>query len=269
MGRSVSRARSSEPHAHAGRGPDAERPLRDIAAAWSGEALYDPEAERATVLARERAPSKGRILSLSTWRDEKALIRRRTLALHHEMQARGGEAVFADYHLRVGEIAADTHVPPGMRIVAQRLDATETGTAKRITLIEVTSADGAARPPNFPPPKASLSARCTLASPCLERCCCLPGAATPKWRRFRRPRSQARRFACATCGYCGTTLCPIPAKRRSTTRRSARSASDRCHRVHSVLSHLEFCHPDILPLSPQTGQYQWMNLASSSLPAER
>jgi heme-degrading monooxygenase HmoA len=92
----------------------------------------------------ERAPSKGRILSLSTWRDEKALIRWRTLALHHEMQARGREAVFSDYHLRVGEIAADTHVPPGMQIVAQRLDATETGPAKRITLIEVTSADGAA-----------------------------------------------------------------------------------------------------------------------------
>jgi heme-degrading monooxygenase HmoA len=92
----------------------------------------------------ESVRSKGRILSLSTWRDEKALIRWRTLALHHEMQERGREAVFADYHLRVGEITADTHVPAGMRIVAHRLDETETGAAKRITLIEVTSAVGAA-----------------------------------------------------------------------------------------------------------------------------
>ena len=91
----------------------------------------------------ESVRSKGRILSLSTWRDEKALIRWRKFALHHEMQARGREAVFADYHLRVGEVAADTHVPPGMRIVAQRLDATETGAAKRIALIEVTPAVGA------------------------------------------------------------------------------------------------------------------------------
>jgi heme-degrading monooxygenase HmoA len=102
----------------------------------------------------ESVRSKGRILSLSTWRDEKALIRWRTLALHHEMQARGREAVFADYHLRVGEIAADTHVPPGMRIVAERLDATETGAAKCIVLIEVTSAPGPA--PELPAADADI-----------------------------------------------------------------------------------------------------------------
>ena len=43
---------------------------------------------------------KGRVLSLSTWRDEKAVIRWRTLAVHHKVQEKGRFEVFQDYHLR-------------------------------------------------------------------------------------------------------------------------------------------------------------------------
>ena len=47
---------------------------------------------------------KGRLLSLSIWRDEKSVIRWRTLAQHHEAQEKGRFELFEDYHLRVGEI---------------------------------------------------------------------------------------------------------------------------------------------------------------------
>jgi heme-degrading monooxygenase HmoA len=86
----------------------------------------------------ERFASLGaedRILSLSIWRDEKALVRWRTLALHHRAQERGRGELFIDYHLRVGEIVADSHAPVGP---FTRLDETETGPAKTVTLTEWT-----------------------------------------------------------------------------------------------------------------------------------
>jgi heme-degrading monooxygenase HmoA len=81
--------------------------------------------------------TQGRLLSLSTWRDEKAVIRWRTLAVHHGVQEKGRFAVFEDYHLRVGEITADTHVPSGQTLQVQRLDATEVGSAKAVTITEL------------------------------------------------------------------------------------------------------------------------------------
>src|SRR6266545_3361510 len=52
--------------------------------------------------------TEGRVLSLSTWQDEKALVRWRTQATHHTQGQEPGRAeIFADYHLRVGEIVAD------------------------------------------------------------------------------------------------------------------------------------------------------------------
>ncbi len=68
--------------------------------------------------------TEGLILSLSTWRDEKAVVRWRTLAIHHEIQAKGRAEIFEDYHLRVGEITADTQVPTGQKLQEQRLDET-------------------------------------------------------------------------------------------------------------------------------------------------
>jgi heme-degrading monooxygenase HmoA len=79
---------------------------------------------------------RGRVLSLSTWLDEKALIRWRTLALHHDAQEQGRSSTFADYHLRVGEVVADTHVPRGHVLPQQRFDETETGAAKLVTITE-------------------------------------------------------------------------------------------------------------------------------------
>jgi heme-degrading monooxygenase HmoA len=85
--------------------------------------------------------TEGRLLSLSTWRDEKAVVRWRTHGEHHGVQEKGRFEVFQDYHLRVGEVTADTCPPQGMRISQQRLDETETGAAKSVTITETTSND--------------------------------------------------------------------------------------------------------------------------------
>jgi heme-degrading monooxygenase HmoA len=105
-----------------------------------------PELERIDgFIDNERFASRqieGRVLSLSTWRDEKAVIRWRTLAVHHGVQEKGRTEVFADYHLRVGEITSDTQVPAGQSLKEQRLDATEAGEAKAVTITEITPVSG-------------------------------------------------------------------------------------------------------------------------------
>lgn len=83
------------------------------------------------------ARTEGRLLSLSTWADEKAVIRWRTHAMHHGVQEKGRFEVFEDYHLRVGEITADTHVPPGQAVQQLRLDTTEVGAAKVVSISEI------------------------------------------------------------------------------------------------------------------------------------
>jgi heme-degrading monooxygenase HmoA len=80
---------------------------------------------------------EGWVLSLSTWRDEKALVRWRTQALHHDAQSQGRAEVFRDYHLRVGQVTADSNPPAGHAIREQRLDETETGAAKMLSVIEM------------------------------------------------------------------------------------------------------------------------------------
>jgi len=81
--------------------------------------------------------TEGLVLSLSTWRDEKAVIRWRTLGVHHEIQAKGRAEIFEDYHLRVGEITVDTHIPEGQKIQEQRLDETGVGSSKAATISEL------------------------------------------------------------------------------------------------------------------------------------
>src|SRR5947199_1974909 len=49
----------------------------------------------------------GWVLSLSNWRDEKAVVRWRTTVRHHEVQEKGRAEVFLDYHLRVGQLTHD------------------------------------------------------------------------------------------------------------------------------------------------------------------
>jgi heme-degrading monooxygenase HmoA len=87
----------------------------------------------------ERFGSKrtpGRLLSLSTWRDEKSVVRWRTHGEHHDVQRKGRFEVFEDYHLRVGEVTADSAPPNGLRTVSERSDATEIGAAKFCTITE-------------------------------------------------------------------------------------------------------------------------------------
>lgn len=98
--------------------------------------------------ASQRTP--GRLLSLSIWRDEKAVIRWRTLAIHHKVQEKGRFAVFQDYHLRVGEILGDNALPSGQTLHQQRLDETEVGDAKSITITEVAPNGAPAADLGFP-----------------------------------------------------------------------------------------------------------------------
>jgi heme-degrading monooxygenase HmoA len=78
---------------------------------------------------------RGWLLSLSIWRDEKAVIRWRTFARHHDVQQEGRIEVFRDYHLRVGELTADNHLPVGQSLSQQRFDETE-APAKLVALSE-------------------------------------------------------------------------------------------------------------------------------------
>jgi heme-degrading monooxygenase HmoA len=78
----------------------------------------------------------GWVLSLSNWRDEKAVVRWRTTVRHHEVQEKGRADVFLDYHLRVGQLTHDTRIPPGYALHEQRLDETEVGDATTVLLID-------------------------------------------------------------------------------------------------------------------------------------
>jgi heme-degrading monooxygenase HmoA len=80
----------------------------------------------------------GWILSHSTWRDEKSVVRWRTVAEHHAVQAQGRQEVLDDYHLRVGDMTADT----AGSVHEQRFDVTEIAAAKVVTLTEITPKAG-------------------------------------------------------------------------------------------------------------------------------
>jgi heme-degrading monooxygenase HmoA len=80
---------------------------------------------------------EGWILSLSGWRDEKAVVRWRTSMRHHMVQEKGRSEILLDYHLRVGQITHDSRVPEGQVIEEQRLDETEIGEGTTVTFIDV------------------------------------------------------------------------------------------------------------------------------------
>jgi heme-degrading monooxygenase HmoA len=106
------------------------------------------------------------LLSLSTWRDEKALVRWRTQGQHHGAQEKGRFEVFADYHLRVGEIQTDS----AASIMQTRTDETEVGTAKVVTITEAMLPEADRAAPSFadklglPASAASLIAHDTFES---------------------------------------------------------------------------------------------------------
>lgn len=79
---------------------------------------------------------EGWILSLSGWRDEKSVVRWRTAMRHHMVQEKGRSEIMLDYHLRVGQITHDTHLPAGQRIEEQRLDETEVGEGTTVLFVD-------------------------------------------------------------------------------------------------------------------------------------
>jgi heme-degrading monooxygenase HmoA len=83
---------------------------------------------------------EGLVLSLSIWRDEKSVVRWRTQGEHHGVQRKGRSDIFADYHLRVGEIITDNAPPEGIAVEERRFDETETGSAKVCSITELSPA---------------------------------------------------------------------------------------------------------------------------------
>lgn len=117
------------------------RPTPDQWDAYLGYAkMLRPELERIEGFidnVRYRSLTRdGWLVSLSGWRDEKALVRWRTQAGHHEVQQKGRSDILLDYHLRVGQLTRDTRLPAGHALHEQRLDETETGAATTVTLID-------------------------------------------------------------------------------------------------------------------------------------
>lgn len=83
----------------------------------------------------------GWVLSHSSWRDEKSLVRWRAEGEHHAVQRRGRDEVFEDYHLRIGEVIHDS-ASPATSSGNQHLDETEAGIAKVASFTEITPQDG-------------------------------------------------------------------------------------------------------------------------------
>jgi heme-degrading monooxygenase HmoA len=85
----------------------------------------------------ESKRSKGRLLSLSTWRDEKAVVRWRTQGDHHAAQQKGRLEIFQNYRLRVGEVTDDTDRPPGIALLQQRFDEMANVEAKAASITQL------------------------------------------------------------------------------------------------------------------------------------
>src|SRR4051794_35520108 len=108
------------------------QPRPDLVDAYLGNAtLLRPELERVDGFVenlRYRSLTReGWILSVSDWRDEKALVRWRSAMHHHEVQGRGRREILQDYRVSVGQVTADTHIPAGYDLEEQRLDETQSG----------------------------------------------------------------------------------------------------------------------------------------------
>ena len=83
----------------------------------------------------------GWLLSLSIWRDEKALVRWRATGRHHDAQTRGRDGIMLDYRLRVGQIVDDDAVVAAISEKnagdsAPRFDVTQVGDAKCAVLVD-------------------------------------------------------------------------------------------------------------------------------------
>jgi heme-degrading monooxygenase HmoA len=86
---------------------------------------------------------KGWLLSHSTWRDEKSLIRWRSSAEHHEVQAKGRSEIMRDYHLRIGDVVSDSQPTAKAPVRELRFDESEIAKAKFATFTEIVPQSGA------------------------------------------------------------------------------------------------------------------------------
>jgi len=85
---------------------------------------------------RYRSRSRnGLLLSLSLWRDEKAVIRWRTHAGHYAAQSLGRREILARYRLRVGEVSRLIEGSAEVALPQQRFDETATGDAKAVAFV--------------------------------------------------------------------------------------------------------------------------------------
>src|SRR5260370_26235451 len=64
------------------------------------------------------------------------MVRWRTTGVHYMIQKQGPAEILEDYHLRIGEVTADTHAPSSAPVHEQRFDETEIG-AKFATVTEL------------------------------------------------------------------------------------------------------------------------------------
>ncbi len=167
----------------------------------------------------------GWLLSLSTWQDEKALIRWRTHARHHKVQEEGRFEVLQDYRLRVGEVISDSCEGD---LTRNRLDLTEVGAASAVTVTE-TPAQRA--PPRPPAPSAELvdTERYTPISDEGRQTCCSPRGA-PTTHRARGSSSNLTAHGTATSASSATTDCSNATRRPSTTRQSSMTPHDQQRR---------------------------------------
>jgi heme-degrading monooxygenase HmoA len=100
---------------------------------------------------------EGWILSLSGWRDEKSVVRWRTKMRHHMVQEKGRNEILSDYHLRVGQVTADTRIPRGCLLQEQRLDETEVGEGTTLTLLDARAPSSPNGAPEARHPMSNLS----------------------------------------------------------------------------------------------------------------
>jgi len=85
--------------------PDREREYLDIATRLRSEV---EKIEGFISIERFKSLSQdGKILSLSFWKDEKAIERWRQQAAHHAAQVAGRDRIFRDYRIRVAEVSRD------------------------------------------------------------------------------------------------------------------------------------------------------------------
>lgn len=79
---------------------------------------------------------EGWILSLSSWQDEKAIVRWRTAPNHRHVQAKGRSEVFLDYRIRVSRLVRDLRAADIGPSPQQELDSLEITGASTVTLID-------------------------------------------------------------------------------------------------------------------------------------